>query len=225
MAPACNCNRVRGGPVQVLHTPASGDVGRIGQIIAEFVDGCVLPAATAASVHCTQPAFGPRTAVTAAAEMLFSRFADTADGEWPLTNQAEGLWDELVSGCLTEQVAIDRAELSQWLEHSGWDRDAATALTDRFFADSEWLAKRLAVDAAMTSLAQAAADLTQTPRPILFLDTCTLLDIVRAPLRDWTPAVRGRRAPGWRRTGRFDCLFRTSYPGVGREPAGRAAGR
>jgi hypothetical protein len=42
----------------------------------------------------------------------------------------------------------------------------------------------------MTTLAQAAADLIATPRPVLFLDTCTLLDIVRAPLRDLTPVVR-----------------------------------
>lgn len=42
----------------------------------------------------------------------------------------------------------------------------------------------------MITLAQAAADLIAAPRPILFLDTCTLLDIVRAPLRDLTPAVR-----------------------------------
>jgi hypothetical protein len=42
----------------------------------------------------------------------------------------------------------------------------------------------------MITLAQAAADLIAAPRPILFLDTCTLLDIVRAPLRDLTAAVR-----------------------------------
>ena len=77
--------------------------------------------------------------------MLFTRFADTADGEWPLTDRAQGLWDELVSGCLAEQVAIDRAELGRWLADSGWEQEAVTALADRFFADSEWLAKRLAV--------------------------------------------------------------------------------
>ena len=71
--------------------------------------------------------------------------ADTADGEWPLTARTQGLWDELVSICLAEQVAIDRAELCHWLEDSGWERQAAAALADRFFEDSEWLAKRLAV--------------------------------------------------------------------------------
>jgi hypothetical protein len=42
----------------------------------------------------------------------------------------------------------------------------------------------------MITLAQALAALIATPRPILFLDTCTLLDIVRAPLRDLTMTVR-----------------------------------
>ncbi len=42
----------------------------------------------------------------------------------------------------------------------------------------------------MTTLSQAVADLTAAPRPILFLDTCTLLDIVRAPLRDLIASVR-----------------------------------
>jgi hypothetical protein len=42
----------------------------------------------------------------------------------------------------------------------------------------------------MTTLAQAAADLVAAQRPVLFVDTCTLLDIVRAPLRDLTATVR-----------------------------------
>jgi hypothetical protein len=42
----------------------------------------------------------------------------------------------------------------------------------------------------MTTLVQAAADLIAAPRPILILDTCTLLDVVRAPLRDLTAEVR-----------------------------------
>jgi hypothetical protein len=42
----------------------------------------------------------------------------------------------------------------------------------------------------MITLTQAVAGLIAAPRPILFLDTCTLLDLVRAPLRDLTGAVR-----------------------------------
>jgi hypothetical protein len=137
--------RIRGGPVQLIRHSPSVDAGRIGELVAKFADECVLPAARSAGVLCTRPAFGPRSAVTAAAEMLFARLADTADGEWPLKARTRELWDELVSSCLAEQVAIDRAELRQWLEDSGWESQAAAALADRFFEDSEWLAKRLAV--------------------------------------------------------------------------------
>ena len=106
--------RVRGGPVQVLRHPPPGDAERIARIVAEFADGCVLPAANAVGARCTRPAFGPRSAVTLTAEMLFNRFAEIADGEWPLTDRVQELWDELVSGCLAEQVAIDQAELCCW---------------------------------------------------------------------------------------------------------------
>jgi hypothetical protein len=40
------------------------------------------------------------------------------------------------------------------------------------------------------TIAQADAALIAAPRPVLFLDTCALLDIVRAPLRDLTATVR-----------------------------------
>ena len=137
--------RVRGDLVQVLRHPPSGDAQRLARIVADFAEGCVLPAASAAGVHYTRPAFGPRSVVTPNAEMLFTRLADTADGEWPLTEPAQGLWDELVSTGLAEQVGIDRAELGRWLEDSGSEQEAVTALADRLFADSEWLANRLAV--------------------------------------------------------------------------------
>jgi hypothetical protein len=137
--------RVRGGPVQVLRYSPSGDAGRIGRLVAEFADGCVLPAANAAGVRCTQPAFGPRSAITLAVEMLFTQLADTADGEWPLTDRTQALWDELISTGLAEHVGIDRGELRQWLEDSGWGPEAVATLVDRFYADAEWLARRLAV--------------------------------------------------------------------------------
>lgn len=42
----------------------------------------------------------------------------------------------------------------------------------------------------MTTLAKAHASLIANPKPVLFLDTCALLDIVRAPQRDLTLTVR-----------------------------------
>jgi hypothetical protein len=42
----------------------------------------------------------------------------------------------------------------------------------------------------MITITQAVANLTAKPTPVLFLDTCSLLDIVRAPLRNLTSTVR-----------------------------------
>ncbi len=136
--------RVRGVLIQVLRHPPSGDAGRIGRVVGEFTNGCVLPAAAAAGARCTWPAFGVRSAITHAAEMMFTRLADTADGEWPLTDRFQESWDELVSFCLAEQVAFNPAELVRWLVDSGWEQADAAALADRLFADAAWLAKRLA---------------------------------------------------------------------------------
>jgi hypothetical protein len=136
--------RVRGVLIQVLRHPPSGDAMRIVRLVVEFADGCVLPAAGAAGARCTWPAFGVRSAVTHAAEMMFTRLADTADGEWPLTDRFQESWDELVSFCLAEQVGLDSAELVRWLVDSGWEPEDATAFANRFFADSAWLARRLA---------------------------------------------------------------------------------
>ena len=83
----------------------------------------MLAAAKAVGIDHTRPAFGPRSAITSDVEMLFTRFADTADGKWPLTDRAQGLWDELISTCLAEQVAIDRPEFERWLADSGWEKE------------------------------------------------------------------------------------------------------
>jgi hypothetical protein len=139
--------RARAGEVQLLRHPPNGHSARIGELVADFANGHVLPAAAACGVRCTNPSFGPRSAITLAAEMLFTQLADTADGEWPFGDQTEGVWDELISCGLSEQVGIDRTELTKWLADSGWEQGAAEAITERFFADARWLAKRLAMAA------------------------------------------------------------------------------
>jgi hypothetical protein len=43
----------------------------------------------------------------------------------------------------------------------------------------------------MTLIADIARDIAANPAPVLFLDTCVLLDVVRAPLRSKPDEVRG----------------------------------
>ena len=92
---------------------------------------------------------GSKVNIARARETEIERRRDRGHGEASV-GPAEGtppgrVAEDIVSGCLAEQVAIDRAELGRWLADSGWEQEAVTALADRFFADSEWLAKRLAV--------------------------------------------------------------------------------
>ncbi|HVA50936.1 MAG TPA: hypothetical protein VNH11_31630 [Pirellulales bacterium] len=133
--------RGRGGPTEVLRHPPSGDAVRIARLVAEFTDDCVLAAANAAGIRCTRPSFGPRTAINSAAVTLLNQFADTADGQWPLPERLRESWDDLVSGCLAEQVAINRGDLEKWLADSGWEPEAVAQIADQFFADSRRLAK------------------------------------------------------------------------------------
>jgi len=139
--------RLRGGPVQVIRHPPAGDSARIGELTSELTNACVLPAAATVSIRETRPSFGLRSQVTPAVDMVFTRLADTADGKWPLIGAEQVLWNELVATCLGESAAIDRAELEQWLVDSGWEQEIVSSIADRFFADSEWFAERLAVTA------------------------------------------------------------------------------
>jgi hypothetical protein len=46
----------------------------------------------------------------------------------------------------------------------------------------------------MTSVADAASELVGNPRPVLALDTCVLLDVIRAGMRAQTDVIAiGRR--------------------------------
>jgi hypothetical protein len=139
--------RVHAGAVQLLRCPPGDRSGRTAEIVADFAKNQVLPAAAAASVTYSSPSFGPRSTLTPAVETQFTRLADEADGDWPLKQEAQNTWDELVSCCLSEHAAIDRSELTKWLTESGWSEEAAQEMTDRFFQDSNWLAARLAVAA------------------------------------------------------------------------------
>lgn len=137
--------RVRGGPLEVLRHAPSGDAARITRLVGQFTDDCVLPAADGVGIRRTRPSFGPLSVLGGAAETLLNQFADTADGQWPLSGHLQDLWDELVSGCLAEHVAINRDDLEKWVADSGWGQKIAAQIADQFFADSRRLAKWLAV--------------------------------------------------------------------------------
>ena len=94
-----------------------------------------------------------------------------------------------------EDVALKPEELTAWFAASGWDEQAATELTNRFYADSRANLRVCGGGEAtsMTLIADIIHDITANPAPVLFLDTCILLDVVRAPLRSKPDEVRFAR--------------------------------
>jgi hypothetical protein len=136
--------RVRGDTVRVYRNPP-GPTERIGVLVAELADKCVLPAAKAVGVEHSRPRFGVRSVVTPAIESMLNQLADDADCVWPLPANTKDMWDDLISMSLAEHIALDRTEFQRWATDSGWSAPAASELVERFFADSLWLAKRLAV--------------------------------------------------------------------------------
>lgn len=137
--------RVRGGAVQVLRCPDAVGTRRIAELVESFADQCVLPAARMARLVCTRPKFGVLSALTSSIAMLFTRLADSANGEWPLTATRLDLWDDLILSCLSEHVAIDRGELQQWLKDSGWSAPHTAAIVEQFFHDSDLFARQQAL--------------------------------------------------------------------------------
>ena len=89
--------------------------------LTSLIPACWLPPKRSAST--TRAGVRPAKRISSDVEMLFTRLADTANGKWPLTDLAQGLWDELISTCLAEQVAIDRPEFEKWLTDSGWGEE------------------------------------------------------------------------------------------------------
>jgi hypothetical protein len=136
--------RLRGGVVRVYRNPL-GPTERIGALVGEIADTCVLPAAHAVGLQYARPRFGARSIITSVIESLFNQVADSADGVWPLPEIAKASWDDLISLGLAEQVAIDQQELERWAIENGWTQTAAAQLARQFFADSDWLARRMAV--------------------------------------------------------------------------------
>ncbi len=55
--------------------------------------------------------------------------------KWPPSQQAERLWRNLILTAFREDVALKPEELTAWFAASGWDEQAATDLTNRFYAD------------------------------------------------------------------------------------------
>ena len=186
--------RVRGGPVQVLNHPPSGDAGRIRGWS---------PSSTAAA--CCPPRVRPVLAARGQRLDRGRRHTRRRNAVQPV--RGHGRRGVATHGPGTRVVGKARLRLPGRAGRHRPDRAGPVARRQRVGARgrnsthrSVLRGVRMAGQTAgrhgpMITLGQAVTDLIAAPRPILFLDTCTLPDIVRAPLPPDRCGPSGRRAP------------------------------
>jgi hypothetical protein len=124
--------RVRGGTYDVEESATLADLaGVIQHILRDVLE----PSATAVGLSVAYPRLGPISRVGPKTQAAMTALVETADGQWPLSQQVEERWRILVLTAFREDVALKPEELTAWFAASGWDEKAATELTNRFYAD------------------------------------------------------------------------------------------
>ena len=66
-------------------------------------------------------------------------FFDVGDGRWPLPEDAEVAWRHFVVSAFRDDTAFHPDELKGWFLQGGWDDQAASELTKRFYAEAALL--------------------------------------------------------------------------------------
>ena len=131
--------RVRGGTYDLLDgRPSLVDLAReIQRVLAEVLE----PAATEAGLEVSYTRLGPISRVGARTIAAMTGLADAADGCWPLPSNLEPAWRNVVFTAVREGVAIKPEELIEWIAASGWGREQAVELADRFYRDAARVAE------------------------------------------------------------------------------------
>jgi hypothetical protein len=131
--------RVRGGTYDLLDgRPTLVDLsGEIQRVLTEVLE----PAAAKVGLEVSYPRLGPRSRVGSKTTAAVTALADAADGSWPLPVETESLWEKFVITAVRDGVAIDPGELVEWFVASGWNRDHALEMANRFYRDAARVAE------------------------------------------------------------------------------------
>ncbi len=124
--------RVRGGTYDIDEGATLADLASVIQhILREVLE----PGATAVGLRVAYPRLGPISRVGPKTQAAMTALVEAGDGQWPLPQQVEQRWRIFVLTAFREVVALKPEELTAWFAASGWDEQAATELTNRFYAD------------------------------------------------------------------------------------------
>jgi hypothetical protein len=123
---------VRGGTYDIDMSATIVDLANVIQYVLREV---LEPGAEAVGLEVAYPRLGPISQVGPKTEAAMAALVEAGDGEWPLAQPVDRRWRALVLTAFRENVALKPEELSAWFAASGWDEQAATELTNRFYAD------------------------------------------------------------------------------------------
>ena len=124
--------RVRGGTYDIEECATLADLASVIQhILREVLE----PGATAVGLKVAYPRLGPISRVGPKTQAAMTALVEAGDGQWPLPQQLEPRWRIFVLTAFREDIALKPEELTAWFAASGWDEQAATELTNRFYAD------------------------------------------------------------------------------------------
>lgn len=126
--------RVRGGTYDLLDgRPSLVDLAReIQRVLAEVLE----PAAAEAGLEVSYPRLGPISRVGTRTMAAMTALAEVADGRWPLPDEVGPIWEKFVITAVRDSVAINPEELIEWIFASGWSREQAVEMADRFYRDA-----------------------------------------------------------------------------------------
>lgn len=129
--------RVRGGTYNRwgFEIEEGATLADLASVIQHILREVLEPGATAVGLKVAYPRLGPISRVGPKTQAAMTALVEAGDGQWPLPQQVEQRWRIFVLTAFREVVALKPEELTAWFAASGWDEQAATELTNRFYAD------------------------------------------------------------------------------------------
>ncbi len=129
--------RVRGGTYNRwgFEIEEGATLADLASVIQHILREVLEPGATAVGLKVAYPRLGPISRVGLKTQAAMTALVEAGDGQWPLPQQVEQRWRIFVLTAFREVVALKPEELTAWFAASGWDEQAATELTNRFYAD------------------------------------------------------------------------------------------
>ncbi len=129
--------RVRGSTYDVIDERAG--LEDIANTVEVGLREVLEPAAAAAGLKVAYPRVGPISRVGPRTAAAMTAFIEAGDGRWPLPEEAETAWRHFVVSAFRDDAAFNPDELKGWLLQGGWDDQAASELTKRFYAEAALL--------------------------------------------------------------------------------------